>query len=280
MAPTQLGLVLPALGIALRLVPARSDTPDRATQPEATRTAQAYASLATALSDQLMPSLDSRELRKELPQLMAETQTKIVRLRSIKADHPMIGFVANEAAKGGTELLAARQQLEALNHTDPTFTLAVGLLGLYLSNPGIVAQGATGLLDADKAARGARSGWIAAVQRTRAAQLMLPAIAQELDAAAPNGTPLGVDFDESWGSMALFDSIALRNSTGRELHNCTLLVENASALAAISTPRFRARQSSRLWPKTVCSARCQSTLFPKLGNTSCSPLAAGRLTER
>ena len=153
MAPTQLGLVLPALGIALRLVPARSDTPDRATQPEATRTAQAYASLATALSDQLMPSLDSRELRKELPQLMAETQTKIVRLRSIKADHPMIGFVANEAAKGGTELLAARQQLEALNHTDPTFTLAVGLLGLYLSNPGIVAQGATGLLDADKAAR-------------------------------------------------------------------------------------------------------------------------------
>jgi hypothetical protein len=186
-----------------------------------------YAALAKALADPFLLSRDQAALRKELAQLHAEAQVRIVQYETLATGNPLLRRIADEAAKAGVEMIRCQQSLQELDQGDSFSSFVIGALGMYLGDPTAILQGTGQLLARGDARQSERIKLATAFSRSRAAQLMLP------EAARSFGGPLtreqqpliSVDFDESFLSTHDHDTIALKNTSGQNLTNCTVLVE-------------------------------------------------------
>jgi hypothetical protein len=106
--------------------------------------------------------------------------------------------------------------------------------GLWLGQPGMVVTGTEGLLTTNDAYSRQKATWVGAFVRSRAAQLMLPSVAQSCAGDAAEGEVLTIDVDESFAGSAAFDAVTLTNTTKRTLRNCTVLVELRGASGDVS----------------------------------------------
>lgn len=204
--------------------PQTSDVAEGVTQSRAIDSG--YAALAESLADPFLLDPNQQYLTKELPQLLAEANVKIVGWQSLESDDPLMRKTAQEAAEAGITMLQSQQVLLAMQHDAGLTELATMAFGLFTSDPTVVFTGASGLLAKGVSLEQERLRFAAALNRARAAQLMLPAAAKKY--AGPklsSGNLIHVDFDESFAGSANHDRIALTNASGRQLTRCTVLVE-------------------------------------------------------
>jgi hypothetical protein len=204
----------------------RSSAPDPAPSTQPTATTSGYASLAANLADPFLTAREHGALKKELAQLFAEANVKIVRYQSTHTADPMLRRIAQEAADSGLAMVQSHQALDALEQDDGFSSFLIGALGLYLGDPTTIITEASGVLANGDAKQQERIKWAAAFNRSRAAQLMLPEAAKAYCGLARTSKQLvGIDFDESFAGSADHDQIALTNASGGPLTNCTVLVE-------------------------------------------------------
>lgn len=199
-----------------------------ASTPAAKPTARSsgYAVLAASLADPFLTDRNQQPLKKELAQLFAEANVKIVRYQSVQTSDAMLHRIAQEAADSGTAMVQSHQALDAMEQDDGFSSFLIGALGLYLGDPTTIISGASGILAKGDAKQQERIKWAAAFNRSRSAQLMLPEAARAYGGPAGATTKLvGIDFDESFAGSANHDVIALSNTSGTVLTNCTVLVE-------------------------------------------------------
>lgn len=193
--------------------------------PAPNATTSGYAAIAGNLADPFLIERNQQPLKKELAQLLAEANVKVVRYQSSPASDPMIRRIAQEAADSGLTMIQSRQALDMMSQDVGFSSFLIGALGLYLGDPATIINGASGVLAKGDARQQEKIKWGAAFNRSRAAQLMLPEAAKAY-AGPASPTPLvGVDFDESFAGSANHDFIALTNVSGKPLTNCTVLVE-------------------------------------------------------
>lgn len=194
--------------------------------PPITSTSSGFATLAANLADPFLKSREKKTLSKELAQLLAEANIKIVRYQSISTNDPMLRRIAAEAADAGAKMLESHQALNEMEQDDGLTDILIGGLGLYLGDPTTILHGAGSILQKGDAKQQERIRWGSAFNRSRAAQLMLPEAAKTYAGAASAAGPVvAIDFDESFAGSADHDFLALRNVSGSVLSNCTVLVE-------------------------------------------------------
>jgi hypothetical protein len=105
-----------------------------------------YAALAKALADPFLLSRDQAALRKELAQLHAEAQVRIVQYETLATGNPLLRRIADEAAKAGVEMIRCQQSLQELDQGDSFSSFVIGALGMYLGDPTAILQGTGQLL--------------------------------------------------------------------------------------------------------------------------------------
>lgn len=184
-----------------------------------------YARLAADLADPFLTDSVEQPFKKEMPQLLAEAQIKIVRYQSIATTDPLVRRIAEGAAESGTAMIQSHETLDAMAHDSGASSFLLGALGLYLGDPTTIISGASGVLAKGDVRQQERIKWAAAFNRARAAQLMLPEAARTYAGPALRSRVIGVDFDESFAGSAAYDAITLTNNSGKELSHCTVLVE-------------------------------------------------------
>lgn len=191
-----------------------------------TAAASGYTVLAANLADPFLKNRDQPAPSKELAQLFAEANIKIVRYQSISTNDPMLRRIAAEAADSGVKMLESHQVLNEMEQDDGLTDILIGGLGLYLGDPTTILHGAGSVLRKGDAKQQERIKWGSAFNRSRAAQLMLPEAAKAYAGATSGGADaVAIDFDESFAGSADHDFIAMRNVSGGALSNCTVLVE-------------------------------------------------------
>jgi hypothetical protein len=195
-----------------------------------------YLAIASRLADPLMEEPAEPAWDKDLTQILAEGQVKVLAYQGIadRTGDKSLAFVATEAAESGAALLRAHQSMSMLSTDDGLGKLLWMGAGLWLGQPGMVVTGAEGLLTANDAYAQQKSEWLRAFIRGRAAQLMLPSIAQRCAGDSAEATGLVIDADESFAGSAPYDGLMLKNATGRDLHNVTIMVELRGAAGDVS----------------------------------------------
>lgn len=196
-----------------------------------------YVAVASRLADPMMERTDEPPWRKDLTQIIAEGQVKVLAYREVAARTPdrTLAFVAAEGADSGSALLQAHQAMSMLRQDEGLGQLLLMGAGLWLGEPGMVLSGAQGVLAADGAHAQQKTAWTSAFVRSRAAQLMLPTLAERCAWRAPvEPAALRIDVDESFAGSADHDLLALTNTAGRALHNCTVLVELRGAAGDVA----------------------------------------------
>ncbi|MFM9994706.1 MAG: hypothetical protein ACKVU4_02770 [Phycisphaerales bacterium] len=158
-----------------------------------------YSTLAANLADPFLTDANQQPLLKELPQLLAEANVKVVRYQSVSTSDPMLRRVAQEAAESGAAMVQSQASLDALAQDDGFSDILIGGLALYVGEPTMVLNAAGSLLQKGDARQQERIKWASALNRSRAAQLMLPEAAKGYAGEArATGNLVSVDFDESF----------------------------------------------------------------------------------
>ncbi|MDP1860999.1 MAG: hypothetical protein Q8K82_20160 [Gemmatimonadaceae bacterium] len=238
-ASIALGVIAPFAGLSCTATPTADpggvDEPALEAPPAAesttakpTRTAvtSGYASLAANLADPLLAEADQQPLHKELPQLIAEAKVRIARYKAVGTSDGLLHRAAQDAAEAGNAMVQSQEALDGMAQDGGFNEVVAAAFGYFTGQPAVILGAVGELLNKGDQRQQERIKFAAALNRSRAAQLMLPEAAKAYaGAASTSGDIVSIDFDESFAGEGDTDKIVLVNTSGHELTHCTVLVE-------------------------------------------------------
>jgi hypothetical protein len=189
-----------------------------------------YRVLAESLAFAMAPTTDEFRENKDVSAVLAESYAALLSFRGIDSADVDIQYIAKEAEASCADALARFERLNTLPKPESFVSVfATSFIhGLVGNADAGYAAGVEADAKQEKLANELR-GLLAATDKARALQLMLPKVAQKY-AATPSKSSgrLMIDIDEPWGWDGPFTWCGIYNA-GPKLEDCTIQVHLVGA---------------------------------------------------